>query len=1473
MKISILPTYLFISLISLISYPTLAQSPANQSCETVLSFDGVNEYVYKDDVITTETQNITLEAWFKWNGANGNSQYIVTNGNGNGYGIFLNSTGRIDAVLGGVLIITGTKTANPGEWTHVALVRTNTTTTLYVNGEATATSTATPLTPDQAFVIGASGTGSNDFFKGSIDEVRLWGVALTPETLIANSSISLEGTEDDLLAYWNMNEKHGDYIYDKTINDHTCNLVSMEASDWIQPDGSATCPLYPPNNFCETALEFDGTDDYLTVKDYPRLQLTNSFTIEFWFKTKDLAQSNKYVVGRISGDDDQWAIIYGFENKTFEFYAGTGGYSGADPRPGSGIVIADTLWHHIAYTYGNNVWSGYLDDKQIFSLTRTFNLLQFPNANLLVGGSDLSGVNNIAMQMDELRIWSIPRNTQELHETMEKKIPLSNGNNLEAYWDFDEFGGSYAINRTGNVNRARLINMNQNARKVLSGNTFCNFGTHNALAFDGEDDFVEIADHSDLDLTDDFTLEAWIKPATMTDMRIIDKCPVGGTNGYILDIRLNKLRVIADGLSNGGVLQGVTNIPANVWTHVAVTFKSGVTNGVKLYVNGELDGEGTANSVATTNNLPLRIGTSQNQSVFFQGEIDEVRLWSLAQDHQNIQILMNMETIAVPDLIAYYHFNDGIAAGENVGKLLLNDQSELCHTGLLKKFQLSGTTSNWVKHTGTELTSISYQVLDLEVSGNSKNIINGDDTPATNDGTDFGNQVFCAGEITKYFLLENKSVEDNLIINSISITGEHAADFSITSPTISSIAPFTQTLVEVTFNPSAIGIRNATITIASNDCDEGLYTFDLMGTGIKAISVNDQTNLTCSNDTTGAASVMVTGMTGNITYDWTPGSPQGDGTADIVGITPGVWRCTVTDENACTDFIELTITTEYTAPTVTASISTEDTICLGTELILTGSGAATYTWSDMTGNNPLTDGVAFTPEASNTYTVIGTDDNGCKDTAEISLTVKDCNQIITFEALSIVNLGSAPFQLNATASSGLAISYTSSNTAVATIDGDIVSIIGIGSTIITANQAGGEFVYAATPVQQTLIVKANQSITFNPLTQVALGSAPFKLNATSSSGLAVSYTSSNAAVATIDGDIVSILGIGSTIITANQTGSEFVYSATPVQQTLIVKTDQSITFNPLGEVALGSTPFKLSATTSSGLALTYISSNTAVATIDGDLVTLVGIGSTVITANQAGADYINPASAQQTLTVKMNQQIVFDVITAKMESEQPFMLTGSSTSSLPLSFTSLTPELISISGNQATIKKAGRASIQATQEGNNEYFAATALVNTFCIKPKQPLITKDFTNPEVPILTSSATDGNQWYKDGVMLMGAIQQQYTTQEAGSYTVQVTADDCVSVFSEAVILVITNAEKHEGVQKTMLYPVPASEQVTIAFQQSGFKALRIIDATGKILFHTATDEMETTLQVHHYTPGAYWLIVETVSSGEVLRFIKK
>jgi len=152
--------------------------------------------------------------------------------------------------------------------------------------------------------------------------------------------------------------------------------------------------------------------------------------------------------------------------------------------------------------------------------------------------------------------------------------------------------------------------------------------------------------------------------------------------------------------------------------------------------------------------------------------------------------------------------------------------------------------------------------------------------------------------------------------------------------------------------------------------------------------------------------------------------------------------------------------------------------------------------------------------------------------------------------------------------------------------------------------------------------RADQTIVFGPLADRTFGDADFSVSATASSGLAVSFAAGGQC--TVAGTLVHLTGGGACTITASQAGDGVFKPAPSVEQTFaIARADQTIAFGALADRTYGDADFAVSATASSGLAVSFAAAGDC--TVAGALVHLTGAGSCAITASQAGNDDYNPA--------------------------------------------------------------------------------------------------------------------------------------------------------------------------------------------------------------------------------------------------------
>ena len=420
------------------------------------------------------------------------------------------------------------------------------------------------------------------------------------------------------------------------------------------------------------------------------------------------------------------------------------------------------------------------------------------------------------------------------------------------------------------------------------------------------------------------------------------------------------------------------------------------------------------------------------------------------------------------------------------------------------------------------------------------------------------------------------------------------------------------------------------------------------------------------------------------------------------------------------------------------------------------------------------------------------------------LTVGKQNQTITFNALSAKIIGDADFDPGATASSGLTVTYSSDNTAVATIVSGKIHIVAEGSAIITASQAGNTNYNAAPDKTQGLVVnpvgKLNQTITFNTLPVKAVGDPDFDPGATASSGLPVTYSSDNTAVATIVSGKIHMVAIGTATITVSQAGSSTYNTAPPKSQSLVVKLGQTLTFNALPTKAVGDADFDPGATTSSGLTPGYSSTNTTVATIVGGKIHIVGSGQTTITAFQTGnATYAPSNTLNRVLSVLgaggalLDQTITFAELSPVSSTAVPFILLGSASSGLAVTYTSSHPEVATISGSAVIVSGVGVTEITASQAGNTIYKPATPVTRTLVVMQGDVVATEYeapgtvsiYPNPTADRITITASRFTQQSPVQVALVdtyGRVVIQEALKANGDHTV----DLSISSVSDGVYI---------------------------------------------------------------------------------------
>jgi hypothetical protein len=214
---------------------------------------------------------------------------------------------------------------------------------------------------------------------------------------------------------------------------------------------------------------------------------------------------------------------------------------------------------------------------------------------------------------------------------------------LVASYGFEEADGTIAGDRSGMTNPG-----------TVSGATWTTSGKYGGgLSFDGVNDWVTITDAESLDATTALTMEAWVFPTALSGWRSAIVKEAGGNLAYGLYPHDDGPYPASYTFINGFDRRagGITQLPLNAWTHLASTY-DGVSH--RLFVNGlQVRNVGVSGPIVTSA-LPLRIGGNAIWGEFFQGRIDEVRVYRRALTQSQIQTDMATPVggTPVPDTVA-----------------------------------------------------------------------------------------------------------------------------------------------------------------------------------------------------------------------------------------------------------------------------------------------------------------------------------------------------------------------------------------------------------------------------------------------------------------------------------------------------------------------------------------------------------------------------------------------------------------------------------------------------------------------------------------------------------------------------------------------------------------------------------------------------------------------------------------------------
>lgn len=574
------------------------------------------------------------------------------------------------------------------------------------------------------------------------------------------------------------------------------------------------------------ALDFDGTDNYVTIPNSPSLIPSKNLTIEAWIKP---TSTNPTVQNVLSKSTDQVNNGYIFPRTddgwaSFSFWLTINGHWRVISAPyltNSAVAIQLNEWHHLSATYDGFFMKIYLDGVLVNSLAITGTIT--PNSNNITLGIQQGKLEFFKGSLDELRVWNrtlaqceIQNNLNcELNgnKTIVNPLGLAAQTGLAAYYRFNQ--GLANIDNTGNIiladssgngnngilsgfsltgttsnwvpgkatgscafytstqpvvtNNGPIIEVgttlqmsvntgtsfswtgpnnftsNQQSISIPNAQTL-NSGTYTVsvtgngctsvvgtnitvaykagtLDLDGVNDMVTIPESSNLEIKNTISLESWVYARSGANNNstqdVLCKSSQNHNTGYIFPRTDDSWRSFVCYLHINGQWEKLS-APYGLmdsWHHMAATYDGYY---MRIYLDGALAASKQVSGTIDTDVAnSLIIGQQPGFIEFFNGQLDESRIWSRALNQCEIINNMNCEVdpSSNPDLVAYYKYNQGFVNVDNFATTSLLDATSKANNGTLQNFGLVGLTSNWTAYK-INGTCAAYTLPPVTVSAN-----------------------------------------------------------------------------------------------------------------------------------------------------------------------------------------------------------------------------------------------------------------------------------------------------------------------------------------------------------------------------------------------------------------------------------------------------------------------------------------------------------------------------------------------------------------------------------------------------------------------------------------------------------------------------------------------------------------------------------------------------------------------------------
>jgi len=390
------------------------------------------------------------------------------------------------------------------------------------------------------------------------------------------------------------------------------------------------------------SVGFDGTgNERIEIANPPNLR-RRSFTIDFWARRSSTGAE----VILHQGATAQRLLQLGF-NAQNEVYFDMNGQ-----RFTSDIVVTGTVWTHYAFVYDYDNSEVEITIASAAS-TQTDKLTGFDqdfevDEPLIIGQSTVGDQNPFEGNLHELRIWSRLLGETDLAVLRNQRLSSSTSG-LLANWQFEEGVGALSLD---------LVKVRQAV--IKAGWSLEPSGK--SVSFNGTTQYLQSNGIGAFDTTRNFTIEMWFKTASASDMTLFSNGKGDDSDDneqdWTIGLSAGKLSIH----NNGQIVPLDANVADGTWHHLALTVNR--STNLQIFVDGELSKSVSSEDFGSFGNdlfwygrRSWKVNDSEQSDQYFEGLIDEFRLWSTVRSQD--EILYNRYNNLTDDelgLVLYYPF-------------------------------------------------------------------------------------------------------------------------------------------------------------------------------------------------------------------------------------------------------------------------------------------------------------------------------------------------------------------------------------------------------------------------------------------------------------------------------------------------------------------------------------------------------------------------------------------------------------------------------------------------------------------------------------------------------------------------------------------------------------------------------------------------------------------------------------------------